>query len=75
MAEGTELWKCKMWDFASQTCQGNWDKLMDLIPGEEYSFDISQQDPGFTETTPSTGTPDGGNSINLGNVNSTFCSN
>jgi hypothetical protein len=69
VASGTELWKCKDWVFATQTCTGTWTKIMDLVPGEEYSFTIDSQDPGFTETSPSTGTPDAGNVVNIANVN------
>jgi hypothetical protein len=69
VASGTELWKCKDWIFATQTCIGTWTKIMDLVPGEEYSFTIDGQDPGFTETSPSTGTPDAGNIVNTGNIN------
>ncbi len=50
VATGTELWKCKDWIFATQTCTGSWVKLMDLVPGQEYSFVISTLDPGFVET-------------------------
>jgi hypothetical protein len=65
IASGTELWKCKDWIFATQTCTGRWQKIMDLTPGRQYSFTIDALDPGFTETTPSTGTPDTGNAVNI----------
>ncbi|MFA6073370.1 MAG: hypothetical protein WC758_04620 [Candidatus Woesearchaeota archaeon] len=48
-AEGRELWKCKDWNFTLQQCFGSWVKIMDLIPGTEYSFDISPVDPAYVE--------------------------
>ncbi|MCG8671174.1 MAG: hypothetical protein MI867_17340, partial [Pseudomonadales bacterium] len=50
-AVGTKLYKCKDWNFTNQECTtGRWIKIMDLVPGQEYSFDISPVDPGFVET-------------------------
>ena len=49
-ATGTELWKCKDWDYNQQTCLGSWVKLQDLTPGENYTFLLDSQDPGFAET-------------------------
>ncbi|MFH1506365.1 MAG: Ig-like domain-containing protein, partial [archaeon] len=48
-AKGTELWKCKEWDFENQTCLGTWEKLMNLVPGQEYSFLLTKDDPGLAE--------------------------
>ncbi|MGV8162914.1 MAG: hypothetical protein ACP5N2_06305 [Candidatus Nanoarchaeia archaeon] len=48
-AEGRELWKCKDWNFEQQICFGFWVKMMDLIPGTEYSFEISPVDPAYVE--------------------------
>jgi pimeloyl-ACP methyl ester carboxylesterase len=49
VAQGEELWKCKDWDFASQQCLGSWTKLMDITPGQEYSFALTPQDPAYAE--------------------------
>ena len=49
-AIGTELWKCKDWDFINQLCFGSWVKLREITPGKNYSFLLSAQDPGFAET-------------------------
>jgi len=49
-ALGNALWKCKDWDFGNQTCFGAWQKMMDLIPGQDYEFEISPGDPGYAET-------------------------
>ncbi|MBN2053006.1 hypothetical protein JW756_05875 [Candidatus Woesearchaeota archaeon] len=49
-AKGTELWKCKEWEFLTQTCLGTWQKIMDLMPGQDYEIEISPEDPGYAET-------------------------
>ncbi|MBN1503288.1 hypothetical protein JW930_07150 [Candidatus Woesearchaeota archaeon] len=49
-ARGTELWKCKDWNFAQQACLGSWVKIKDITPGKNYSFLLTTQDPGFAET-------------------------
>jgi hypothetical protein len=49
-AEGTELYKCKDWDFAQQTCAGTWMKIQDITPGLDYSVTLSPADPGFAES-------------------------
>jgi len=48
-AKGSELWKCKDWNFAEQICYGTWQKLMDITPGEDYSFELTPEDPAFGE--------------------------
>jgi len=37
-ATGTELFKCREWDFENRECNGEWTKLMDTVPGQEYTF-------------------------------------
>jgi hypothetical protein len=49
-AKGRVLWKCKDWNFAQQTCFGKWIEVMNIRPGEDYSFEVSPNDPGFIET-------------------------
>jgi hypothetical protein len=51
-ATGTELYKCKDWNFIRQACVGEWVKLQDLVPGENYTLTIDPTDPGFGETIP-----------------------
>ncbi len=51
IATGKQLWKCDEWDFPTQTCTGEWRKIMDLTPGEEYTVVFDGLDPGFAETT------------------------
>ena len=48
-ATGEELYKCKDWNFTNQSCDGEWIKVMDLTPGEEYNLTLSPEDPGFAE--------------------------
>ena len=48
-AKGTALYKCKDWNFEEQACYGEWKFLQDIIPGEEYSFELTPHDPGFGE--------------------------
>ncbi|GEM_PF-6979155 len=50
-AVGNVLWKCKDYDFLMRTCNGNFVKVMDIIPGMEYSFTIDNTDPVFTQST------------------------
>lgn len=52
IAEGTDLYKCKEWDFEEQECFGEWILLRDdLIPGEEYTVQLTPDDPAFAELT------------------------
>ena len=48
-AKGSELYKCAGWDFDSQTCNGEWIKIMDLVPGEEYTIPFNSTDPAYAE--------------------------
>ena len=52
IAKAPVLYKCKEWNFTEQKCYGNWTKIMDLDVGEEYEFEIDQNDPGFIEGFP-----------------------
>ncbi|MBW2980810.1 DNRLRE domain-containing protein [Candidatus Woesearchaeota archaeon] len=50
------LYKCKDWNFTTQTCYGNWSILKtDLVPGQPYNFTITADDPGFAEQPGSEG--------------------
>jgi len=49
VAVGNELWKCKNWNFTLQECYGEWIFLQSITPGEEYSFLLTPDDPGFGE--------------------------
>ncbi len=50
VAKGEELYKCEDWNFEAEVCDGEWKKVMDIIPGQEYSFTITKEDPGYAET-------------------------
>jgi hypothetical protein len=50
VATGTTLYKCADWNFTLQECFGEWELFKtDLIPGEEYTFILTPDDPGFGE--------------------------
>jgi hypothetical protein len=53
-AKGNTLYKCKDWNFTTQTCYGTWQRYYDMIPGQSYTFTIFGEDPGFVETNEST---------------------
>ena len=48
-AKGNELYKCAEWDFESQTCNGEWVKIMRLTPGENYTIILNSTDPAYAE--------------------------
>jgi len=49
IAKGTELYKCKDWDFANQACLGDWVALQSITPGQAYTFTLTPEDPGYAE--------------------------
>ena len=58
IAKGNVLMKCKDWNFISQTCFGEWELFKDdLIPGQDYTFTLTPEDPGFGETNVSASAP------------------
>ena len=58
-AKGNVLLKCKTWNTTTQTCEDpcngtkcnipKWQKVMDLTPGESYTFTMTKEDPAFGE--------------------------
>jgi len=47
---GTDLFKCALWNFEAQRCDGSWVKIRDdLVPGREYEIELTPNDPGFAE--------------------------
>jgi hypothetical protein len=50
IAQGKLLWKCANWNFNISECEGTWNPIMRITPGEEYSFLITPNDPGYLET-------------------------
>jgi hypothetical protein len=49
-AIGNTLYKCADWDFENQACLGTWERQMSLEPGQEYTFSMTNADPGYGET-------------------------
>lgn len=49
VAEANSLFKCKQWDYDTEVCFGSWEKIKDLVPGQEYELTITPDDPGFVE--------------------------
>ena len=50
-AKGTQLFKCKDWNFTAQDCYGEWTLYKsDLVPGQDYTFALTPEDPGYAET-------------------------
>ncbi|MFH1669889.1 MAG: Ig-like domain-containing protein [Candidatus Woesearchaeota archaeon] len=49
IAKGTELYKCKEWNFTEQSCYGDWVFLKSITPGQEYTFTLTPDDPGYGE--------------------------
>jgi len=50
VAKGSTLYKCKDWNFTEQECYGEWKVFKEnLIPGKEYVFILTPDDPGFGE--------------------------
>ena len=66
-AKGSELWKCKTWNFEEQECKDpcngtkcnipKWIKIMDIIPGQEYTFTLTPEDPAYAEYNSTYGAP------------------
>ncbi len=49
-ATGSQLYKCAEWNFTEQTCEGSWELYKTgLVPGENYTFIITPDDPAFGE--------------------------
>jgi hypothetical protein len=49
-ATGHSLYKCQEWNFTTQNCYGSWALFKEgLVPGENYTFILSPDDPGFGE--------------------------
>jgi hypothetical protein len=49
-AVGSRLWKCALWDFENATCDGDWQTIQILTPGQEYEIDFNATDPAYAET-------------------------
>ncbi len=55
IAKGTTLYKCREWNFSEQECYGEWNLFKTgLVPGQEYTFELTPDDPAFGEVNEST---------------------
>lgn len=50
VAKGKALYKCKDWNYSTDTCFGTWVKILDLVLGQEYSLELDKYDPAFAES-------------------------
>jgi hypothetical protein len=50
-ATGNSLWKCEEYNFETRTCYGDFIKILDTIPGREYSFILTPKDPVFAQSS------------------------
>src|SRR3989338_2905429 len=48
-ATADSLFKCRQWDYSNEVCFGEWVKLKDIIPGQQYEVVLTADDPGFIE--------------------------
>ncbi|MBN2420868.1 fibronectin type III domain-containing protein, partial [Candidatus Woesearchaeota archaeon] len=48
-AKANTVFKCAEWDFENQECLGEWKEIMSVIPGHEYSLEITPNDPAYGE--------------------------
>ena len=48
-ANANTLYKCKQWDYEREVCFGTWEKIKDLVPGQQYELILTKDDPGFIE--------------------------
>ena len=48
-AKGNRVYKCEDWNFDSRICEGEWEFMMSITPGEDYTFSITPDDPAFAE--------------------------
>lgn len=48
-ATSNALYECRQWDFAREVCFGTWEKINDLIPGQQYELTLARESIGFIE--------------------------
>ncbi len=51
VAQGYSLLKCIDYNFTTQTCFGEYKKILDTIPGREYTLNLVALDPQFVQVT------------------------
>jgi len=50
VAMGNQLYRCDDWDSQFNACISSWKKVMDIIPGSEYSLEVPAELTGYAET-------------------------
>jgi hypothetical protein len=45
VATGVEVYKCSDYDFTNQDCFGEYEKILDTVPGREYTITLTPTDP------------------------------
>lgn len=48
-AKGTNVYKCKEWNFEARVCEGTWVNILNVTPGELYTIDFDPADPAYGE--------------------------
>jgi len=48
-AKGSRLYKCAVWNFTTEICEGEWEYHKDLEPGQDYNITITPKDPAYAE--------------------------
>ncbi len=66
-AVGNVLFKCKTWNKTTETCDdpcngtkcniSRWERVMNITPGENYTFTMTPEDPVYAEYNATTGAP------------------
>ncbi|MCK4319136.1 right-handed parallel beta-helix repeat-containing protein, partial [Candidatus Micrarchaeota archaeon] len=52
IAKGYFLFKCKDWNYTTQSCQGEWEYQFPITPGKPYTIHLNSLDPGYAESGP-----------------------
>ena len=73
IADGFELYKCKDYNFTKQECYGSYEKILDMIPGQEYKILLTPEDPQYVQKTTKTQGCSCTNSCNTGSGASSQC--
>ena len=49
-AVGNKVWKCALWNFTAARCDGDWETILVVTPGQEYEVAFNATDPAYVET-------------------------
>ncbi len=76
VAKGRVLYKCKDYNFSAQRCEGRFERVTRLIPGEVYTITLTPEDPLWSELddTINCSCTASANQLNFGTIScSQFC--